>query len=95
MKLEVNTFYLGSDKDAALKPLEEAAEAFAAWQRLDLEYARANDEKAYMTALRGAMAYEIADVIQAACNLATRYDLDLESALKDVEKHNRERGRYD
>lgn len=74
MIIEVTPFVVDcSEDEQACKVLEEAAEVFGAWQNLDLEYARANDEKAYMPALRDAMADEIADVIQAACNLAYRY----------------------
>lgn len=94
--IEIRPFVLDcTDKEQACKVLEEAAEVFGAWQTLDLEYARANDEKAYMPALRDAMADEIADVIQAACNLAERYGIDVAAAMVRCEQRNRERGRYD
>ena len=93
--LTIHPFVMGEPKEAALKPFEEAAKAFGAWQVLDREYARANDEKPYMPALRTHLADEIADTIQAACNLAARYDLDLESAMERCERRNRERGRYE
>ena len=35
VNLTVRTFRMGSDKEAALKPLEESAEAFGAWQDFD------------------------------------------------------------
>lgn len=78
MQLTVNPFHMGSSKEAALKPLEEAAEVFGAWQMDDEDL----------------LALEIADCITACANLADRYGLDLQTALDAVEKHNRERGRY-
>lgn len=78
MQLTVNPFSMGSSKEAALKPLEESAEVFGAWQLDDED----------------ALAYEIADCITACVNLADRYGIDLQAALDAVEKHNRERGRY-
>lgn len=90
-QLTVRTFAMGTDKEAALKPLEEAAEVFGAWQMLDAygETYRYRDER-YVTFL----ADEIADTIQAACNLAARYDINLNAAMDRCEKRNRERGRY-
>lgn len=93
--LTIRPCVFGNNKFAAIKVLEKASETFGAWQVLDREYARANDEKPYMTALRTHVADDIADTIQAACNLADRYDLDLESAMKRCEIRNRERGRYE
>ena len=103
MRLEVNPFRMGTDKEAALKPLEEAAEVFGAWQtvdecegrefmtcRLDMyPNVKQNDCQLYVD-----FAYEIADCITACVNLADRYGIDLQPALDAVEKHNRERGRY-
>lgn len=97
MYLRINTFELGTDKEAALKPLEEAAEIFGAWQTAQ-EGGREFVMNIYGVSLDVVdmhyLALEIADCITACCNLAARYDLDLESALKEVETHNRERGRY-
>lgn len=93
--LTVHPFEMGEPKEAAVKVLEEAAEVFASYQVLDREYARANDEKSYMPALRSHLEDEVADVIQAACNLANRYNLDLSAAMKRCEIRNRERGRYE
>lgn len=92
--LTVHPFEMGALKESAVKVLEEAAEAFASYQTLEREYARANDEKPYMPALRTELADEVADVIQAACNLAARYGLDLGSAMERCEQRNRDRGRY-
>ena len=93
-KLTVHPFAMGTLKESAVKVLEEAAEAFASYQVLDLEYGRANDEKPYMSALRTHLADEIADVIQSACNLADRYGLNIEVAMERCETRNRDRGRY-
>lgn len=107
MNLEVNTFSLGSDKNAALKPLEEAAEVFAVWQRLydaQIEYEHVGDDGDYSNEFeafflydfeRRSLAYEIADCLTALCNLAARFGLDVQEALTEVERRNRERGRYD
>lgn len=84
--MTVRTFRHGTDKEAALKPLEEAAEVYAAWQVL-----RDNQGDA---AVKRWAADEIADTITACANLAARYGLDLQAALDRVEQRNRERGRY-
>jgi len=81
--LGVRTFEMGTDKEAALKPLEEAAEAYAAWQ----EYEACDF-------LREEFADEIADCVQACCNLAERHGIDLEAAMERCERRNRDRGRY-
>lgn len=96
MIIAVNTFELGTDKEAALKPLEEAAEVFSAWQgcsECEL-YERSRCVKCDCFDA-SALAYEIADCITACCNLAARHNLDIKRALAQVETHNRERGRYD
>lgn len=101
---KVRTFdYVHSDKAQAAKVLEEAAEVFGAWQ----EYSKAAlsdlpfpkrvssfvDEERKGTA-REDLASEIADVIQACCNLAKACGIDnLDDALADCEEKNAERGR--
>lgn len=77
MIIEVTPFRLDcSEDEQACKVLEEAAEVFGAWQNLQ--------EAAYVDSKTDAnglgvtiaeidLADEIADVIQAACNLAYRY----------------------
>ena len=97
MDLTIRTFRMGTDKEAALKPLEEAAEVYNAWQILQdgidgdegdefsREYIRGESER---------LADELSDVVQAACNLAERYGLDLCAAMLRCEERNRERGRY-
>lgn len=80
------------DKAQALKPLEEAAEVFGAWQLmrdtvesgLNAKYEKAD------------LIDEIADTIQACCNLASALGVtDLTPYLARREERNRERGRYD
>ena len=102
--LVVHPFVRDSEKEAALKPLEEAAEIYGAWQSVDalLEYHRLleqeHPETAAMFSLEAEtaeLADEIADTITAYVNLAHRYDINLQVALVRVEERNRERGRYD
>lgn len=75
MKLDVKTFVLDCTEDEqAAKVLEEAAEVFGAWQ--DVDACATSDICAACTIPCGArieLADEIADVIQAACNLTERY----------------------
>ena len=84
--VSVRTFRMGTDKEAARKVVEEAAEAFAEWVIMtdhpmgESGYHRLHDE--------------LADCITACCNLAARYDIDLQAAIDRVEGSNRERGRY-
>lgn len=101
--ITVNTFTHGTYKEAALKPLEEAAEAYASWQGLDamIDYHDiVESENPHMLkyinldAERCDLADELADCITACANLAARYDLDLQEAIDRVEQRNRERGRY-
>ena len=94
MDLHINPFRADcTDKEAALKPLEEASEAREAWSMMD-EYTRKfpSQNGAYVCTR---LADELADCITACCNLADRYGIDLQAALDRVEKHNRERGRYE
>lgn len=82
-----------TSKEQACKVLEEAAEVFGAWQRVD------DADRNYTFYEEGNwhlpdLADEIADVIQAACNLAYRYGIDVSAAMKRCEQRNRERGRY-
>lgn len=83
---------LEASKAQALKPLEEAAEVFGAWQawRDTAESGlNAKHEKADLVD-------EIADTIQACCNLAAALGVtDLTPYLSRCEERNRRRGRYD
>lgn len=79
-------------KAQALKPLEEAAEVFGAWQRWELSLGRITRGNL----IREYLLDEIADTIQACCNLAAALGVDdLAPYLARCEEHNRERGRYD
>ena len=86
--IDVRPFDMGTDKEAALKPLEEAAEAFGAWQ----EY------KAEGTAYaRKSVIYECCDVIQATANLLHYIGADNDEVaymMRNVTESNRSRGRY-
>lgn len=82
--LTVRPFVRGSDKDVAHKVVEEAAEAFSAWEDIGTF-----GMPSYY------LADELADTITACVNLAHRHHIDLQAALIRVEEHNRERGRYD
>lgn len=78
-------------KEQALKVLEEAAEIFGAWQGLP-------DGGWAAFALHGQMELmdEIADCIQACCNLAAALGVtDLTPYLARCEERNRRRRRYD
>lgn len=106
MNITVNTFLADGEKQAALKPLEEAAEVFGAWQGwkpFDKEPTCSADLDGHSAFLwakrkevkRKMLADEIADCIQACANLADRYHIDLQAAMDRCEQRNRERGRYD
>lgn len=87
------------DKAQALKPLEEAAEVFGAWQRIDRMSAAFNtvDEinSQMMCDMQNDLMDEIAGTIQACCNLAAALGVhDLTPYLARCEERNRKRGRY-
>ena len=93
MRIEVKTFLMPcTEKQQALKVLEEASETYAAWQELEREIAMGMPHD---QCLCDDLGYEIADCITACCNLAERYGIDLKAMIKKVEKSNRERGRYE
>lgn len=100
--LTVHTFRMGTDKEASLKPLEEAAEVFGAWQVVndcatDAASLRVCKCEQYHDdcGIKTFMVNEIADCIQACVNLADRYGIDLQAAMERCEERNRERGRYE
>lgn len=87
------------DKEQALKPLEEAAEVYGAWQEYEQyhkryvvwDYPKAQTAKM----LKDKMFNEVADVIQACANLLAAYGVtDFEKLMQDCEERNRARGRY-
>ena len=93
MRFEVHTFKLPcSEKEQALKVLEEAAEIYAEWQEVNHELSMGMP---FDKCLADDLALEIADCITACCNLAERYGIDLKAAIKKVEQKNKERGRYE
>ena len=96
MQLDVNTFRHGTDKEVAQKVVEEAAEAFSAWESDGKILPSGNPPIPARIGVHSVhLADELADCITACCNLAERYGLDMQAALDRVERKNRERGRYD
>lgn len=99
-KLEVEPFardFMAEQggKALALKPLEEAAEAFGAWQRYNGDEWDDTDGDLERMLLDD-IADELADTIQACCNLAAALGVtDLTPYLAACEERNRKRGRYD
>ena len=85
LELAVRTFSYGTDKEVARKVPEEAAEAYNAWE---------SDQRTGTNRSLADLADELADCITACCNLAARYDINLQAAIDRVEARNRERGRY-
>lgn len=91
--LMVEPFEMGTPKESAVKPLEEAAEAFGAWQAVE----KADCKAERMLASRADVLYECCDVIQAACNLMWRMgatDAQVMAAMCAVTRQNEARGRY-
>lgn len=84
---------VSDSKGQALKPLEEAAEVFGAWQKCDrMRYAATAMRKASREDLIG----ECMDTVQAVANLlaaigATQGEVD--AAIKRMDGRNRGRGR--
>lgn len=80
-------------KAQALKPLEEAAEVFGAWQASGID-----GSGPITPEMRGDIVYECFDVIQACVNLLESIgttDPELRGAVRRVYASNVERGRYD
>lgn len=92
--------HVESDKEEALKVLEEAAEVFGAWQQYDecrAEYELNSDvldSRFYVDEPIRALVNECADVIQATCNLLYSIGVtDMAQPMGSCEQRNRERGR--
>ena len=89
-----------ADKAQALKPLEEAAEVFAAWQHAEGSREHYKDPEiraisTYAWVEWSVLVDECCDVIQATCNLLAALGVtDLTEAMAACEQRNRERGRY-
>lgn len=80
-------------KAQALKPLEEAAEVFGAWQASGIDGAGSITPE-----MREDIVYECLDVIQSCVNLIDSIgttDAELHDAARKVYANNVERGRYD
>ena len=98
----VRTFpHAAPTKPQALKVLEEAAEVFGAWQEAEISktaYVEPGEGEVngYAFGYGEVLLDEIADTIQACCNLAASLGVtDLAPYLARCEERNRERGRYD
>lgn len=84
----------GSEKERARKLVEEAAEAFSAWERY--ERAEAQDDAIGEGAARREIVQECADVITAACGLVWSIyggSLDIAPDMDDCKRRNEKRGR--
>lgn len=91
--IEVTAFDIGKPKDKALKPLEEAAEAFGAWQA----FTSADCKAERLTHTRSDIVYECCDVIQATVNLLYYLGANEDEVafmMRKVTENNRARGRY-
>lgn len=89
-----------ADKAQALKPLEEAAEVFGAWQEMERQHASGDGDpwaRAQLAGLRRTdLLDECADTIMATCNLVAALGVeDFRPYMVRCELRNRERGRYE
>lgn len=99
---DVQTFKdVSPDKAQALKPLEEAAEVFGAWQAWNQWNEYSIENKYPDIDLTGTSDFykryiidECCDTVQAACNLLASLGVtDLSYHMKRCEQRNRDRGR--
>ena len=89
----------GSTKERARKLVEEAAEAFSAWERFDRAYEEC--DLAAIDAAEREIAQECADVITTSCGLIWSIygvntddgDTDITFDLEQCKRRNEERGR--
>lgn len=80
-------------KAQAMKPLEEAAEVFGAWQASGID-----GSDSITPEMREDIVYECFDTIQACVNLLESIgttDAELRDSARKVYENNVERGRYD
>lgn len=92
LKVEPFTKFDGP-KAQALKPLEEAAEVFGAWQASGIDGAGPITPE-----MREDIVYECFDVIQSCVNLLESIgttDAELRDSARKVHANNIERGRYE
>ena len=92
--------HVAPDKAQALKPLEEAAEAFGAWQEMERElakclaYGNESSGDGDVVAMRECLLDECADVMQSVVDLVAALGVeDFRPYMKECERRNRERGR--
>lgn len=81
-------FVIGTEKSRMLKPLEDAAEVFGAWQEMDRDQRKMR---------RSDVIYECCDTIQAVANALASLDVtqdEVDQTFARVHEHNEERGRY-
>ena len=92
--IEVEPFTkFAEPKDQALKPLEEAAEVFGAWQASGIDGAVSITPE-----MREDIVYECFDTIQSCVNLLESIgttDAELRDAVRKVYANNVERDRYE
>lgn len=84
------------DKRQALKPLEEAAEVFNAWQFYQRHCVAVNMPERPAAGYKHQIVYECADVVQAVVNLLAAYDIGEEEfarAMEECRANNIRRGR--
>lgn len=82
-------------KGQALKPLEEAAEVFGAWQELD--GMRDSPSMSASGDMRGCLIGECMDTVQATANLLAAIDAtqgEVDAAIKRMDERNGDRGRF-
>lgn len=89
---------VAADKEHAIKPLEEAAEVFAAWQEWDRyhsAHAVFDGPKAECAkAMKACIVDECCDVITATCNLLAALGVhDLTEPMRRCRERNAKRGR--
>lgn len=93
--LNLRTFReVRDDKRQALKPLEEAAEVFGAWQELD-DMRRSPFLSAWRD-VRDCLIDECMDTVQATANLLAAIGVtqgEVDAAIKRMDERNQERGR--
>ena len=92
LKVEPFTKFV-EPKAQALKPLEEAAEVFGAWQASGID-----GSDSITPEMREDIVYECFDTIQACVNLLESIgttDAELQDSARKVYENNIERGRYD
>lgn len=93
--VQCETFSMGSLKEKALKPLEEASEAREAVQTW-YDHAPVTSYESGVE-LRDKAVYECCDTLQATCNLLAALGVsqeELDETMRDVRKSNEGKGRY-